>query len=745
MVYETDEILKNIEELTHAPGCMYALAEIISQDMFFESGDMTAVNRRERISYQEASFLLGLFIKQDSFSDTPPSSEQIQKLVKDTRDLMEKLHRSYTQQVGKIMREVTPVVGGDISQSVPDTEKDARFEKIFGSKASMVEAVFYDDSGAYDIQFLEMAPKLYQFDKNWLASRGLNLNHANAIHKAIKTLTKVQHHFYVNPEDNPKGRLNGVLDQFIFHRKDILKVANELNEGIALMEKDVEVFLSFFIAQPGEQNKSLRAPGELNIIHIKPVLHIAPEAYFIPLRFNLAEAIYKNPGYLMLEDEGYKDKAANNRGEANEAITFDYFKKVFGEFAFKSTRVLKGKKILTDIDVMGVIGSVAVIVQNKSKRMTVKSRQGDEEYLKKDFRQAIQDAYGQGITSRKAILQNKQYKFVDPDGNEIILPYGIKQVFILCITADVYPAVLFQVKTYLNKKENDPWPLPLSLFDLDILAEYLPDPYSFTFYVKQRIELMDIILAEGEMSLLAYHLKQKLLRPESMSHLFVSSDLANLIDADYMYRKGQSEKPSAEDSLQNDWNNKTYNQILAELKTNISDPRLTDIIFFLKTLPPDTVDAYVENMNKIRKSSNEDRQPRDMSMPLSYDNQPWGGITCVTESDPTKLRQKLGYLATINKYRHKSDKWIGMGSMIGQSNLIDCVLFLEEEWEQSEEMDVMLERHNRYSTGKFVKPEGMEQAKTPVKQKPAKKRGSQAAKKRMRKLRKKAQRKNRKK
>ena len=695
------------------------------------------------VSYQEASLLLGLCLKQKTIDDSELNVDQIQPLISETRSLLDQLHRSYVKLVGNEMHDVMTEDGKTMSPNMTDEEREVSFKKIFGGRAAMIEAIFYSGSGAYDFQYMEMAPRLYRFDKAWLASRGLNLNHASIIYAAIKRLSNVFHYFYTNPEPDPANKIICAFDQFVFTKDMILDAVKALEEGIVITKDDIETFLEFFVAQPGEQYESLKAPGDLNIVHFKPIFKLSDTAYFLSLNFNLAEAVYKSPGYWMMQDADYIDTAAENRGKANEEITYEYFKKIFGNLAFKSLKIMKGRKTLTDIDVMGVIGNLAIVAQNKGKRMTIQSRQGDEKYLKKDFAGAIQDAYDQGLVSRKVILESKDYRFIDENGNEITLPQGIEQVYILCITADVYPAVLFQIETYLNKRNDDPWPLPLSLFDVDMLTEYLPDPYDFALYIKQRVDLTGIVQSDSEMTLLAYHLRQGLFKPERMDKFLVNSDLSQLVDADYMYRKGQIKEIDDKYSLKRDWSNATFEQLLSELKTNIDNPKLTDIIFFLKALPTDTADKFIEMMSKTREDSARDGLPHDISMPLFNDGKPWGGISYVTESNLSKLEQKLAYLVKINKYRHKPDDWFGLGSLIGQSSLVNCALFTWGEWEQSGDMDRLLEYTMKTSKGYLMKFEKPNQVQTPKAQKPDKK--TKLSKKRIRKARRKAQRKGRKK
>jgi len=705
----TSAVLADLEVLAGTRGYMRVLAEITSRNLFFGVQEVATVNWRERITYQELTLLVGLALKSTPLSYDELAKKELDELVNKTRELLEELHWSYSTQFYEVMNQMaTQENGGEAASSMSDDEKDERFRKLFGSSASMIEVTFYDDSGSYDFQYLEMAPRLYQYDLEWLAKKGMDFEKAALIYKGFKNLFQAMHHGNSNPKLVKKATKGGRLtsmDEVTFPKDLLLKaVKNSANDvGKDISKAEFDKFLELFSAKPEEQFEDFSGPGDLNIVNIRPIIQISSDAYFIPVSFNIAEAIYQSAAYWMRQDTAYLETAAKNRGRANEQITYKYFQKIFGQLAFKSLKVVKGKKTLTDIDVMGVIGSVAVVVQNKSKKMTVEALRGNEEILKNDFKQAIQSAYNQGIQSREILLGEEDYKFVDEEGNEIILPHGIEQVYIICVTADVYPASAHQLSVYLEKEKEQPWPIAISLFDLDIISTYLNDPYDFAFYIKQRTELTDYTKSSGEMAYLGYHLKQGLFKPDNADLFMIDQDFAQLIDADYMYRKGHLPEPSKKHSLINKWSNGKYDKLLQELKDNVTDPKLTDIIFYLKMIPHDVINGIMEVITRTKEKAKEDGLQHNFSMPINRsDNEPWGGFSYVTGETPEEVQKKLTFIVEVNKYKHKSNFWLGIGSLIGHSSLANSVLFGWEPHEQSDDMDKLVEYHNANSRGSEV-------------------------------------------
>ena len=80
----------------------------------------------------------------------------------------------------------------------------------------------------------------------------------------------------------------------------------------------------------------------------------------------------------------------------------------------------------------------------------------------------------------------------------------------MVVTVENYPSLNHQAWLLLNKEEENPFPLTLTLFDLEVLVYYLKKPIDFLFYVNQRIELIDYFKAEEEIHYLGYHLRHKL-------------------------------------------------------------------------------------------------------------------------------------------------------------------------------------------------------------------------------------------
>ncbi len=446
-------------------------------------------------------------------------------------------------------------------------------------------------------------------------------------------------------------------------------------------------------------NAKLELPGQYNQLQSKPLVHLPDGRYFLPIAFNLSEAIYESPFFWMNADPAYVGAALLNRGKFAETATAEVLRNVFGAsnvYRDVEVRERKGHAI-TDIDVLAVVGNKAVIAQVKSKRPTELAKLGDEKKLVADFELAVQDAYDQGLLCRKALIDHKNKLF--EDGNEIHLTETIDEAYVLCVTVDHYPAVTHQVDVYLKKEPGDPFPIALSIFDLDVLAFYLRDPFEFAYYLRQRVALSDYFKADSEMTLLGRHLRQKLFKSGNAKMESLDNSYAQLIDANFQVVRGSVPHTDAADKLRSQWKNAEFQRLVDQSKT-VGEPRFTDVVFFLYDLAGKGADDLIHLLKLTKRKAAADHRSHDARLLFSGSR---SGITLLSEpSSPLVLRKKLLGLAEIAKYKSKADVWLSLGCVATSDRLVDALVFAKYEWRNDPE----LERLAGLLQGKMMTPSG---------------------------------------
>ena len=173
---------------------------------------------------------------------------------------------------------------------------------------------------------------------------------------------------------------------------------------------------------------------------------------------SLTEASYDSPFYWMGADKTYADVAMAHRGEFTEAFTAGRLERVFGtDKVFHNIDIWDSKarkKKLGEIDVLVLIGDRALVVQPKSKKLTLEARKGNDLQLQSDFKSAVQDACDQAFECSKHLVSGKG-EFADSAGKEILVPSPLKHIHPVCVVADHYPALSFQARQFLKFKGTD--------------------------------------------------------------------------------------------------------------------------------------------------------------------------------------------------------------------------------------------------------------------------------------------------
>jgi len=737
MLRTTDEVISDLRQLIASKGYIYSLCLILFEDFHVDLDKIHQIDPQSRLSVKECSLILGFLVQSKIDFSFPESPELTFSRKERTYQLMSELHFAYnTPQMTKLkLLMERQEAGVDISQE-PDNRID-----FFAKDGGIIEPTFYSGDGVYDFQYLEYLLPKYRYDQEWLSvNKQFDINEVSTIVERIKSLLYEKGKAvelvdlkmaFAKMQQKARKKLKGLSKEeieeserqvyvsasFFQYRKLFpapLAQGDDSSEGWASFYRNL---IELFIIRESDFDNSLNAKsffknfsfetpanpeylgaGYYNVLNSCPLIKLDEERYFLPINYLIPEAVYESPFYWMWDDKAYRPTLAKNRGDVGEEITFDFLSRVFSaENTYKSVLISQKKgEPETDIDVLCILGNKALCVQVKSKKLTLMAKRGDFEQLSKDFKGAIQDAYEQGLVSRKCVLEGTA-QFTDHNGNEITrLKDGkINEVYILGLTTENYPALVHQVSLMLDKSDEDPFPLVISIFDLELLAHYLKDPYDFLYYVRQRTELSEYFRAAEEMIYLGYHLDRKLWKLENSDQVMLDTDFGGIIDRNYYpYKTGLSHLLSSKnDPIQNRWKGEKFEFFTAMLKDS-GHAKTTDIIFHLMDQSGPTRENVVEQIIRLKQKGAKE----GMRQTLATDSRPNFGLSyVVTENmNPNELDTITEVYATLRKYRSKCDAWLGLGSFGASRSLVDMILYLDEPWKY----DAVLEEE----CAKFFKP-----------------------------------------
>ena len=321
------EIYSRLNEITSYFNFYYIIAIISFKDFCGTLKELAYKNPHNHLNKNELALLVGFWLKNANKSKAL-KYDDIEKILTEVYDLMEKLHLSFLKKKSTQELDVENSLFGDLK-----------------SGKNFQESMFYGSDQAYDFQYSKWFESKYKYDSKWLEDS-----------KCIDI--KIMPEFYRNFKKNRNAKLNRFVNE-----KDGY-TSNDLVDAFCSSEEDLTMgdarninLLKPLITSPLiEQNKGFNEIGDFNVFTEKPIIQIGIDKYFIPLSSNVPEALYESPYYWMYEDQEYKSQAMFNRGEVAEEITFDLVKSVFGEEQTVKNLIIKKNRgsMVTDVDVLGL-------------------------------------------------------------------------------------------------------------------------------------------------------------------------------------------------------------------------------------------------------------------------------------------------------------------------------------------------------------------------------------------------------
>ena len=659
-----------LQSLACSPGFVYTFAHAAAANTFI---GQEGSSPHERLSVKELTLVAGFMAMHPIDLACVPNEEVLATQVSQLDSLLKQLH-----EVVKRPLEEGTESRVKAMQSANAIQTDTAVASPLGPE--MVEPFFYVGTGAYDFQYLDLAIEKYRYDADWIESNG-GLSVDLMVSAARQLQDLMEHRFLdILQAQTHEDRCQAALATFSFNRSDLS----------LLTDSEFEALIDRFAITPGEVKHCLDRIGSVNELEFKPIMQLAKGLCFMPVGFMLAKSIYESPFFWMVGDENYSDQPSNHRGRATEEIATRMMSSVFGDRIYRNVAVVDGKETLHEIDVLAFAGNRGLVIQAKSKRLTALSRQGEDSQIKKDFPLAVQEAYEQGLVSRQLLLDG-QHDLVDRDDNPVHVPNQLEDVCVVCLTLDHIPALTYMTEQFLKKGADDPYPAALSILDLDILADYLAEPLSFIHYIYQGSRWSGRIYGSCEVSFLGWYLNQGLALPEEVSGALLTESMAGLIDADFPNRRGRNQLLSqllgidfsdGEDgSLRNRWQSSELRQFISLLEKS-SDPGAADAAFMLLDLSQEIASYFRE---RIVEAMYECHQTGDICG-CCIVLQNGSGISFVwTRESAIPLEDVLHNHAAAYKYKHKSDRWLGLGGTLTGSDI--ALVFSRQPWQADAELD----------------------------------------------------------
>ncbi len=644
-------ILQDIEALCKSKGYAHALAFLSAEASFINAEDLVDSKKMNEIHWEsilrsEVELLIGFMAKAkiEIFLDTI-SQDKIQDYVEKSKELLTELRK---------------LMGAEIGEAFETSNKEES-KKILMEKG-FKEGFFYSAETACDFQYNDLANKKHKNDAKWLTdNKGFSAEHLYKFGVAIDEIirSKIGALMSYNPENSDD--LFTFLPCFYVLRETII-------EQTKLSEDIINKILDMFSVNSFPCNEKFKTHGSDNEMSYRPIIKVDDIGLLLLQPRSLYKSFYESPFYWMLDaDEKDKDKADKNRGKFAEKFCTDRLRDVFGDAnVYENVEIFKkgGNKSKNDkgeIDVLVIYAGKAIIVQVKTKKMTLETMKGNVDKTKDDFEKGIKHPYDQSYSCAKLLLNSKSI-LTDKNSNKLEIQRDFQDIFLMCIVADTYPVLAVQTSLLLEPKEHPiiHKPCITDIFVLDTICEFLDNPIYFLDYQQKRAKYFNNIRPNNELNIFGRYLTDNLLPGEIDDSPFHIPDIySTVIEPSFLARRGYHDFANkTPEGMLTKFKGTYFEKIISELEYHIKKEGAIDFAYFLLNLHKEETNIYskvcesmIKEINKIGKALN---------FTLDSPTDKMGATFFVHPDDIEKAIENANFYCHMFKYNKKAKTWFAV-------------------------------------------------------------------------------------
>ncbi|ETD90457.1 NERD domain-containing protein [Rhodobacter capsulatus] len=652
------EIFADLRSLATSDGAVHGISEIIFRDWVYtiDTQERTVVDDPEhrwstsRLNKPELMLLLGLAVQSQS--------DRTHTVLGDASVFMSEADR--------LLRELHDRVMIDVKSTLPANLLEVENPlDVVGLMAR--EAIYYAAESFYLHQFPPFIRQRYRRDGDWLLRN-----------KGISILPMIEIARFISDKINRQMSVVGHL-----RKSGTALNSSDLTNSLMIPLADLrqkfkgkaDAFDRLFAIDVTSTNLGFTDPFAMNETMIYPIVRIGDFLY-VPNQYRLFETLYESPFYWMLRDENYMEIAKTNRGTFLEATAAHILRSVFGpENVHENVTLYNGTKDKAgEIDILVTYGEFVLVVQAKSKRITMQARAGDKAALRRDFRDAIQAPYGQALTCARLIRMGATC--VRPDGTKIDVR-RVNRLFPMVVLSDHFPAVTMLARSLLER-EKQIAPVIWDLGVLDCAARLFPNPIDMIFYLKSRSDLYDQVMSESEHCFIGFHLTHKLALPDEFQGLAIDRDYAQPVD-DFMMPFDVGVEGIRPKGILERLDVPIVTDLLRELRSK--GPEIAAVVVDLYDLSSEMLRDIAAHITQLRQEVAAGKALKAFSIPTTA-----GGLTyVVVDHLSEKSRAAASSIGRKHKYDTKSSHWYVIVDCIQTGNPIDELGCLVWEWQEDHE------------------------------------------------------------
>lgn len=661
------DIIAELSTLCVSPGYAHVIASFCFRDNIvkqtgegLKADDYLNLHSPNRLNRPEISTLTGLMLKGE-VDLAQPGPAQFEHYFERTEELLRELQHSMNMPM-------LAALGGEALGKGFDP---------FSQGAYYREPIFYSGESAYVFQYRDFSVWRYSKDDAWLRSnRGFSIADARTVVAALEEFQEKKLLSVLNALRGTPPHQWTVLPGFTFSLQDLVNASR-------LAPEVVKAVVSAFTFPSADRNSTFVHLDDYNAANAFPIIAVGDDQFVLFQSYSLAEALYESPFYWLRADKAYTPLAMKHRGEATEAFARKRLERVFGEaHVHAGVNIMASKEhTVGEIDVLVLFGNRAIVLQAKSKRLTIEARRGNDQVLKSDFQKSIQESYDQGLSCAQYLLEGK-HKFIDAKGVEIQLPMAIREAYIVCLISDHYPALSFQARHFLkaNTTPQIPTPFVMDVFALDAMTEMLESPLRLLSYIERRVKHADAVMAGHELTILAYHLRKNLWFDGEFNMALLGDDISVPLDIAMASRRAGIPGEKTPDGILTRLHKTSLGRVVSSIEAR-PDPASIDLGFLLLTLGEETMIKVSGAIDALAKQAAIDGNFHDITVAVGNT-----GLTVHVHDRPSsEAKERLRGHCNLRKYSQKVPTWFGL--CLGSDHSVRFGLKLDQEWQQDDEMD----------------------------------------------------------
>lgn len=670
MIKPRDEshILRDLAALACSPGYVHAIAFMCHRDNVIhvkgtlKPSDMDRLFTSDRLIRTEVMTLLGLMVKKP-LDLSPQPKVVINSYVDRTDKLMRELHDAISYPV---LASMLKAIGDGVELLNPWCGQGMR------------EPIFYGAESAYAFQYRDFVPEKFGADDAWLIeNKGFTSTEARTIAKTMCTLMDNKGTELLKSFTAGNDALWSWLPAFEFSLDEVV-----FHSGVN--QPTVQAFFEAFLYSG--YNEGFKEVGDFNEVAARPLIPTGHGTVLLFLHYAIYEALYESPFFWMWDDKAYRPKAATHRGAFLEKFAARRLASTFGhEHVYTNVNLYCGKDIVGEVDVLVIYGDRLIILQAKTKKLTIAARKGNDNQLKADFAAAIQDSYDQGWVCANKLLSGG-CRLVGESMKDIALPASIKDIFLFSLVSEHYPALAFQARQSLKFQTTDVIgpPFVMDVFLLDALAEMLSTPLRFLSYVKLRLAVSDKLMSGQELNVLGYHLKENLWLNENHDLVMIDDSCAQDLDAAMLVRRDDLQGDDTPVGILTKMRGTHYERLIQDIE-NSENPAILELGLHLLSMSEESCRNVHLILETIMRRAQIDGNRHDATLASST---PPVGVTF--HCNPRVSNEAIAALeayCTKRKYQQRAAQWFGVS--VSPTGQVQFGVTLAFPWEQSDEMELL--------------------------------------------------------